>query len=162
MRRSRGPPSWRIDFDANQSYLMAANDGQHDLIKGSLFGNEPQALVITTPTGGSATSQIFTLANVPFTTLEVIDIDASAQIATIRLRHLAGWSVPTAGPAILFGGVAAGGDGLVLIGGKLIRDPATFAAHPDPGVDRRVRKQPRGDHDVALARSSSSAMRSHR
>jgi hypothetical protein len=95
-------------FEDNHSYLMAANDGQQDLVAGSIFGDDP----------GSNTLNIFARV----TTLEVVEINEAGQFATIRLEHRAR-EVESVGPGILFGGVAAGGDGLVFIGGKFVRVP---------------------------------------
>jgi hypothetical protein len=93
-------------FEDNHSYLMSANNGQQDLVTGSTFGDDP------------ASNRLFATV----TRLEVVEINEMGQFATIRLEH---WevSVPNVGPGILFGGVAAGGDGLVFVGGKIIRIP---------------------------------------
>ncbi len=95
-------------FEDNHSYLMPANNGDQDLVANSTFGDNP----------GSNPSNIF--ASV--TGLAVDQIDETNQFATIRLEHH-GSEVLQLGPAILFGGVAAGGDGFVIIGGKIIRIP---------------------------------------
>lgn len=84
-------------FEDNHSYLMSANNGHQDLVGGSVFGD-------------------------PVTRLDVVEINESDQFATIRLEHHA-LSVPSVGPGILFGGIAEGGDGLVFVGGKIIRIP---------------------------------------
>lgn len=95
-------------FEDNHSYLMSANDGQQDLVASSAFGDDP------------ASNPLNLFANV--TRLEVIEINETGQFATIRLEHRAR-SVLNVGPGILFGGVAAGGDGLLFIGGKFVRIP---------------------------------------
>jgi hypothetical protein len=92
-------------FEDNCSYLMFANSGEQDLVTGSTFG-DPDSLS-------------------PFATttrLVVDDINDAGQFATIRLEHRAE-RVVSVGPGVLFGGVAADGDGWVLIGGRIIRIP---------------------------------------
>jgi hypothetical protein len=91
-------------FEDNHSFLMSANDGQQDLVTGSTFGDSPLNFFPTA------------------TRLEVVEINRNGQFATIHLEHRV-LSIQNVGPGILFGGVAAGGDGLVFIGGKIIRIP---------------------------------------
>lgn len=95
-------------FEDNRSYLMSANDGQQDLVAGSILGDNP------------GNNNFHRFARV--TTLEVIEINDAGQFATIRLEHELR-SIPEVGPGKLFGGVAAGGDGWLFIGGKLVRIP---------------------------------------
>lgn len=95
-------------FEGNHSYLMSGNDGQQDLIGGSVFGDNP------------VNNRFNFFGSV--TTLEVIQIDDPGEIATIRLEHRVR-SVPQVGPGILFGGVAADGGGWVFIGGKFVPIP---------------------------------------
>ncbi|HKG61528.1 MAG TPA: hypothetical protein VKB05_17340 [Pyrinomonadaceae bacterium] len=95
-------------FEDNHSYLMPATNGQQDLVANNTFGDNP----------GNTPFDIF--ASV--TRLTVDEIDDTNQVATIHLEHRAP-QVTAVGPGILFGGVAAGGDGFVIIGGKIIRIP---------------------------------------
>lgn len=95
-------------FEDNRSYIMSANDGQQDLVTGSIFGDDP----------GNNKFRIFG----GLTTLEVLEINDAGQFATIRLEHSAP-SIPQVGPGALFGGVASDGGGWIFIGGKLIPIP---------------------------------------
>lgn len=94
-------------FDDNQSYLMSANNGDQDLVAGSVFG--------TTVTVSSLAS-IFTGA----TGVEVVEINANERFAKIRLVHRPAFEEPSLG-GILFGGATRGGSGYILVGEKGIR-----------------------------------------
>lgn len=96
-------------FEDNISYLMSANNGEQDLVTGSVFG--------ATDTGSSVLS-IFTGA----TKIEVVEINADEQFAKIRLVHRPAVEEPSLG-GVLFGGVTRGGSGHILVGGKFIPIP---------------------------------------
>lgn len=91
-------------FDDNQSYLMSANNGDQDLVAGSVFG--------TTDTGSSNAS-VFTGA----TGVEVVEINANERFAKIRLVHRPAFEEPSLG-GILFGGADKGGHGFIKVPGK--------------------------------------------
>jgi hypothetical protein len=101
-------------FEYNHSYLVPANDGEQDLVENSAFG-------VDSP--GATASPLVAFTRAAFTFVQIIEINAGAQYAKIRLRHVVGRSIPSAGPATILGGVADDGGGLVVIGGKLIRIP---------------------------------------
>jgi hypothetical protein len=131
-------------FEDNHSYLMSANDGQQDLVASSTFGDDP------------ASNPLNLFANV--TRLEVVEINETGQFATIRLEHRAR-SVLDVGPGILFGGVAAGGDGLLFSGGKFVR---TVAAGPTPRASRSLREHKRrGVHAGAIGTTTRGALIHH-
>jgi len=91
-------------FEDNHSYIMSANNGDQDLVVGSVFG--------TADTGKSNLS-IFTGA----TKIEVLEINASEQFAKIRLLHYPPYEPPSLN-GILFGGADKGGDGKVFVPGR--------------------------------------------
>lgn len=93
-------------FEDNHSYLMSADDGQQDLVAKSTLGESKPVNIFAS-----------------VTRVLVDEIDETNKIATIRLEHHPGAQVTRVGPALLFGGVAQGGDGFVFIGGKIIRIP---------------------------------------
>lgn len=90
-------------FDDNQSYLMAASNGDQDLVPGSIFG--------TTDTR-SSTAAIFTGA----TGLEVVEINANDRFARIRLVHRPAFEEPSLGGLLL-----GGATGEYILVGKGIR-----------------------------------------
>jgi M6 family metalloprotease-like protein len=94
-------------FDDNQSYLMSANNGDQDLVAGSVFG--------TTNTGSSLAT-IFVGAS----GVEVVEINAAERFAKIRLVHRPAFEEPSLGGTV-FGGATKGGSGYILVGGKGIR-----------------------------------------
>ena len=91
-------------FEDNHSYIMSANNGDQDLVVGSVFG--------TADTGNSNLS-ISTGA----TKIEVIEINANEQFAKIRLVHRPAFEPPSLG-GILFGGVDKGGSGHIYVPGR--------------------------------------------
>jgi hypothetical protein len=95
-------------FEDNRSYIMPTNDGEYDFVADSVFDDAGLSPFVR------------------YTSLKVVEIDSSGQVATIHVEHRAAHRpppVPDIGPGIVFGGVAEGGGGLVFIGGKLIRIP---------------------------------------
>lgn len=94
-------------FDDNRSYLMSANNGNQDLVTGSVFG--------TTDTGNSNTSFFAGAVGV-----EVLEINANERFAKIRLVHRPAFEEPSLG-GMLFGGATRGGNGYILVGEKGIR-----------------------------------------
>jgi hypothetical protein len=91
-------------FEDNHSYIMSANNGDQDLVVGSVFG--------TADTGNSNLS-IFT----GVTKIEVIEINANEQFAKIRLVYYPPFEEPSLG-GILFGGVDKGGSGHIFVPGR--------------------------------------------
>lgn len=91
-------------FDDNRSYLMSANNGDQDLVAGSVFG--------TTDTKSSKDA-IFTGA----TGVEVVEINANERYAKVRLVHRRAFEEPSLG-GILFGGADKGGHGIIVVPGK--------------------------------------------
>jgi hypothetical protein len=89
-------------FEDNHSYLMPANNGDQDLVTGSIFG--------TTDTKQSH-SAIFTGA----TGIEVVEINALEKLARVRLVHRPAFEEPSLS-GILLGGVTQGGNGYILVG----------------------------------------------
>lgn len=81
-------------FEDNHSYIMSANNGDQDLVAGTVFG--------TTDTGNSNLS-IFTGT----TKIEVVEINANEQFAKIRLVHYPAFEEPSLG-GILIGGAVKG------------------------------------------------------
>ncbi len=81
-------------FEDNHSYIVSANNGDQDLVAGSVFG--------TTDMGNSNLS-IFTGA----TKIEVDEINANEQFAKIRLVHRPAFEPPSLG-GILIGGADKG------------------------------------------------------
>jgi hypothetical protein len=60
------------------------------------------------------------------TRLEVLEIDrdeSNLGCARVRLTHRPAFEAPSLGPGIIFGGVAHGGDGFIIVGPKIIRIP---------------------------------------
>ncbi len=96
-------------FEDNHSYIVSANNGDQDLVAGSVFG--------TADTENSLLS-IFTGT----TKVEVVEINANEQFAKIRLVHRPAFEEPSLG-GILFGGVDRGGSGHIFVGGKFIPIP---------------------------------------
>ncbi len=90
-------------FELNHSYLMPAQDGSQDLVKGSRFvAGNPSVLLRD------------------FFEVEVTDIDAAGQTATILLRQRAAHNVRLPDlVAEVFGGVAVDGGGRVFVNGKV-------------------------------------------
>lgn len=94
-------------FEDNISYLMSANNGEQDLVTGSVFG--------TTDTGSS-------ILHITGTTkIEVVEINTNEQFAKIRLVNRPAFE--DLGPGILFGGVAQGGGGYIFTGNGIRRIP---------------------------------------
>lgn len=91
-------------FDDNQSYLMSANNGDQDLVAGSVFG--------TTDTGRSNVA-VFPGA----TGVKVVEINANERFAKIRLVHLPAFEEPSLG-GIIFGAADKGGHGIIILPGK--------------------------------------------
>jgi hypothetical protein len=91
-------------FEDNHSYIMSANNGDQDLVVGSVFG--------TADTRNSNLS-IFTGT----TKIEVEEINASEQFAKIRLVHYPAFEEPSLG-GILFGGADKGGHGIIFVPGR--------------------------------------------
>jgi hypothetical protein len=105
-------------FEENRSYLMRATNGERDLVVGSVFQ--------TSDGSNPLVSQ---------TRAEVLEIGRSPNpnslgFARVRLTHRPAFEEPSLGPAIVFGGVAEGGDGLIIIGGKAIRVPPRSPLYP--------------------------------
>jgi hypothetical protein len=98
-------------FEDNRSYLMSATDGAQDVVVGSVFQTS------------DGTSPFVT-----HTRLEVLEIGRDENqdnlgFARVRLTHRPAFDAPSLGPGIIFGGVAHGGDGLIIVGPKIIRIP---------------------------------------
>jgi hypothetical protein len=91
-------------FEDNHSYIMSANNGDQDLVVGSVFG--------TADTGNSNLS-IFT----GVTKIEVVEINTNEQVAKIRLVYYPPFEEPSLG-GILFGGVDKGGNGHIFVPGR--------------------------------------------
>jgi hypothetical protein len=53
----------------------------------------------------------------------LLSVDTGAGAATLSVEHQPAFSVPSVGPGILFGGVARGGDGYIIINGHIIPVP---------------------------------------
>jgi len=96
-------------FEDNHSYIMSANNGEQDLVAGNVFGTTDvgNSIIIASTTG-----------------LEVVEINADERFAKIRLVHRPAFEEPSLGPGILFGGVANGGAGIIiLLGGTITIKP---------------------------------------
>ena len=104
-------------FEDNRSYLMPARNGERDLVAGSVFRTADLASPFVAPFR-------------PQTTVKVLEINSNEQFATIRLHHQAAFREPSLGPAMLFGGVAEGGDGFIFVGGKILRVPPRSPIYP--------------------------------
>lgn len=91
-------------FDDNHSYVMAGTSGNFNLGVGDTFERGSQQSVIG-----------------PFTHMDVVAIDDNARVATIHLINRSAFEEPSLGPGILFGGVAKGGDGIVILPGGTIK-----------------------------------------
>ena len=96
-------------FEDNHSYLMSANNGEQDLVAGSVFGTTDAEKSIFSIFAGA-------------TKIEVVEINANEQFAKIRLVHRPAFEEPSLG-GILFGGVTKGGFGHIFVGGKFIPIP---------------------------------------
>jgi hypothetical protein len=99
----------RVEDDI--SYLMGGLNGS--MVAGSKF-------VIGDPG----------IPDLPFTLIEVVSIDASAEMATIHLAQRFRVVLPSsvspitvAGATAILGGVTEDGGGLVIFGGKIVRIP---------------------------------------
>jgi hypothetical protein len=91
-------------LDDNISYLMSANDGQQDLVAGSIFGTADPANPFK-----------------PVTRVEVVEINPNERLATIRLINRPGFEEPSLGPGIVVGGIAHGGGGIIILPGGTIK-----------------------------------------
>jgi hypothetical protein len=96
-------------FDDTHSYIMSANNGDQDLITGSVFG--------TTATDNS---NLVVFAGA--TKIEVVEINADEKFAKIRLVQLAAFEEPSLS-GFLIGGADKGGNGLLFVGGKFVPVP---------------------------------------
>lgn len=90
------------------SYLMSANDGQQDLVAGSVFGTVDPSNPILAP---------FIAVN----RVEVIEINPEQRFATVRLIHRPAFEEPSLGPGIVFGGIAHGGNGILILPGGTVK-----------------------------------------
>jgi hypothetical protein len=98
-------------FFNNNSYLNSANNGQQDLVVGSVFGTaEPPS---------NSIGSVFTNTM----RVEVVEINPNEQFAKIRIIHDPAFVEPSLGHGISLGGIDVGGDGLIFIGKKIIRVP---------------------------------------
>lgn len=99
-------------FQDNHSYVMRGTNGQFDLSAGASFARGKQGGLFSVFAGS--------------TKMDVVAIDDGNKTATIRLVHRQPFIEPSlvgslVGPVIA--GVAAGGGGLVFVGGKFRRVP---------------------------------------
>lgn len=96
-------------FEDNHSYIMSANNGEQDLVVGSVFGTaDIENSISAILTGGMK--------------IEVVEINANEQLARVRLVQRPAFEEPSLG-GTLFGGVTRGGSGHIFVGGKFIPIP---------------------------------------
>ena len=96
-------------FFDNHSYLNSANNGQQGLVVGSVFGTaEPPS---------NSIRAVFTNTM----RIEVVEINSNEQYAKIRIIHDPAFVEPSLDPGTLFGGIASGGGGFIVINGKIVR-----------------------------------------
>ena len=88
------------------SYLMLSTAGSREFVQGSVFER-----------GSSSTPWS------RWTRIEVVDIDAGSDTATLSVVDRAADRTPVAGPGEIFGGLAHDGDGWIVVNGKVSRVP---------------------------------------
>jgi hypothetical protein len=94
-------------FEDQHSYLMPAASGSKDIVEGDKFASGDP-----------------TLRSAGYDSVEVIKIDLASLTATIKLGQMP--RIPPREPGLVgkvFGGVEAGGGGIIYIGGKIIKVP---------------------------------------
>jgi len=88
------------------SYLMLSTSGSREFLPGAVFERG---------SGDASWAR--------WTRVEVAEIDADSDTATIKVLDRAADRLPVAGPAEVFGGVAHDGGGWIVINGKVVRIP---------------------------------------
>lgn len=101
-------------FDEGHSRVMLSEQSRYDLGEGDTFLDAPSALA-------------------PRIELEVVSINESDLVATVRLSHHPAPATPELVTEII-AGIAPGGGGLIFLGGKVVKIPPQLRELGPPGI----------------------------